>query len=171
MSAFDDTGDVVVTVPQNRWLQWLAEGDLPGDPPEESALWDFFVGERVPTFKPGARCYVIAWGMLRGYAPMVQSPRQGRAIVRGGEAVACTIDGKIQGFQCYRMRWWDRAQEKPFHDWATAGLPAGLRRDVEQLLELRSRGPEMRASLRHWALTGEFRRPSASAGLAARGTR
>ena len=161
MSALDDTGDVVVTVPQDRWLQWLVEGDLPGDPSEEAGTWDFYAGNNrsLPAHKPGARCYVVAWGRLRGYAPMVPPPRHGhRAFVREGGAVACTIPEPIKGFQGYRYRWWRREKELAFPGWATEGLPVSLRRNVEQFLFFRSRGPEWRAGLRHWALTGDTSR-------------
>jgi hypothetical protein len=151
----DDTGDVVVTVPKDRWLQWLAEGDLPGDPPEESASWDFYLSS-TPPYTPGARCYVVAWGRLRGYAPMQPPQRVGhKAIVRSDGAVPCTVPFPIRGFRGAVARSWDRNEEIAFPDWATAGLPANLRRDVEQLIELRARGPAWRAGLRHWALTGE----------------
>jgi hypothetical protein len=94
----DGSGDVVVTVPKQRWLAWLAEGDLPGDPVEESGRWDFYLGGARPPYRAGARCYVVAWGRLRGYAPMVAPPDPGhRAIVRGGGAVACTIPGTLNG--------------------------------------------------------------------------
>ncbi len=164
----DPLGDVVVTIPQGRWLQWLAEGDLPGDPPAESTRWSFYLGGGVPRSKPGARCYVVAWGRLRGYAPIVASPGPGdRSIDRAGGAVACTIPELIPGFRGFRPRSWRREDERPFADWVTAGLPPSLERDVHQLLELRARGPEWRAGLRHWALTGDTSKiPSAATAAA-----
>lgn len=155
--------DVVVTVPKERWLQWLAEGDLPGDPPEESASWDFYLGSGLPkTTGPGSRCYVVAHGMLRGYAPLVEVVRQGRggSLVRGGGAVAVTLypkEGpavplKIQGFRGFLSRWWPREDEVTFHDYATLGLPPRLEREVRDMLAARARGPKMRADLRAWAL-------------------
>jgi hypothetical protein len=35
------------------------------------------------------------------------------AFVRGGGAVACTIDEPIVGFRGWRNRWWNREDEKP----------------------------------------------------------
>jgi hypothetical protein len=113
------------------------------------------MGGALPPYKPGARCYVVAWGRLRGYAPMVPRPRAGhQAIVRGGGAVACTTPDAWSGFQGFRYRHWRREEEVPFPGWAIEGLPTRLRRDVEQLLELRARGPAVRAELRRRALAG-----------------
>jgi hypothetical protein len=153
----DSTRDLVVTVPQKLWLTWLAEGDLPGDPPAEAGLWDFYQGAAdAPHAEPGARVYVVAHGMLRGYAPLKRIERQGRgfSLVRGGGAVACTLAEGITGFQGVRYRWWARDDEHDFPAWATLGLPRGLERDVRALLELRARGAAERAELRRRALGG-----------------
>ncbi len=155
--------DVVVTVPKPRWLNWLAEGDLPGDPPEESTDWGFFLGGGMPAAAlpvgTEIRCYVVAHGHLRGYAPIVRVHREGKggAFVRRGGAVACTLfDGDepraIAGFQGWRSRTWAREDERPFPAWATHGLSEKLAKEVADLLEARKRGPEIRAKLRAWAL-------------------
>src|SRR5207244_2308275 len=86
-----ETNDVVVTVPQRLWLCWLAEGDLPGDPPSESGLWDFSIGPHAPPVVPGARVYVAAHGFVRGYAPLVEVQRGisvGQLVRAGGGARA-----------------------------------------------------------------------------------
>lgn len=105
--------DVVVTVPARRWPEWLAEGDLPGQP--WSGLEFFFhVGSGVPVIKPGERVYIVALGRLRGYAPLVRVERidaGGCELVRRGDAVACTIDEPITGFRGFRYRWWSRTEE------------------------------------------------------------
>lgn len=121
--------DVVVTVPKPLWLDWLDEEDLPGD------RWSgreshFYLGGGVPKIKSGDRVYVVSYGMLRGYAPLVRVERWGPrsfALVRRGGAVARTIPDPIAGFRGWRYRWWDRSQETPFPFWKTAGTPAALK--------------------------------------------
>lgn len=119
--------DVVVTVPKGQWQDWLAEGDLPGDP--ESDMLSHFWVPNIPTMTEyGARVYVVSHGRLRGYARLdsVESScylRPDRAcLVRRGGAAAVTIPGPIKGFQGVRYRWWDRADEVLFPDWQTAGV-------------------------------------------------
>lgn len=113
--------DVVVTVPMGQWVDWIEEGDLPGDAPTGNRS-HFWVG-LVPTAQPGDRVYVVAHGRLRGYAPLVGaevecSLRPDRAcLLRDGGAVAVTIDQPIRGFQGWRYRWWERADERPYPDW------------------------------------------------------
>jgi len=110
--------DVVVTVPMKAWLEWLLEGDLPGD------VWTdreyFFHVSRKPKISQGERVYVFAGGRLRGYAPLVRF-QSGVGLtgflVRRGGAVAVTIRGSIRGFQGFRYRWWDRQNEFPFPGW------------------------------------------------------
>jgi hypothetical protein len=78
-----------------------------------------------PTILPGERVYVVAHGRLRGYAPLVKVERNTRrfgqparfALVRRGDAVACTIGQPIRGFQGWRYRWWGREVELPFPGW------------------------------------------------------
>lgn len=116
--------DIVVTVPMEKWDEWLAEGDAAGDNPEESGREYFFTTRAaLPKIQPGERVYIVAHGKLRGYAPLVrvefldeQVPRR-FALVRRGGAQACTIVEKIYGFRGYRYRWWSRDREKSFPDW------------------------------------------------------
>ncbi|MGE3932375.1 MAG: hypothetical protein AB7F67_03945 [Rhodospirillaceae bacterium] len=119
--------DLVVTVPQGLWQDWLREGDLAG----EAASGQGFAftvgggpGSAGPPCRYGDRLYVVAWGRLRGFAPVVQVRPAGRgwAIVRRGGAVAVTIDERVPGFQGWRARWWPRDAERPFPDWQTAGV-------------------------------------------------
>lgn len=131
--------DVVVTVPKRLWRDWLTEGDLAdADAARVPAAW---AGHRVygftmgggcvrPAIVPGDRVYVVAHGWLRGWAPFVGfddgerfGGRPGSwAFVRHGDAVACTINEPIRGFQGWRKRWWDRDVEVPFAKWRTAGV-------------------------------------------------
>lgn len=121
--------DLVVTVPKWFWRDWIAEGDAAGDP-ETGEEWAFgFSCLRRPNIEPGERLYIVAHGMLRGFAPVTRlhgGSGSGWAICRRGGAVACTIDQPIQGFQGWRRRWWDVAAERPFPDWKTAGVPQAL---------------------------------------------
>lgn len=113
--------DVVVTVPQSFGLeQWIAEGDLPGQPWSGNE-WHFYLGGPVPNIQPGERVYIVYKGKLRGFAPLVRIERceRGYALVRRGGAVAVTIDRKITGFRGFRYVWWDREREQPFPDWRT----------------------------------------------------
>ena len=123
--------DLVVTVPKDFWLGWLAEGDLPDEPPGgvfgPDGEYDFTCGRgktSPPPIQRGERVYVVAHGRLRGYAPLVRlSSVQGKwSLVRRGGAVAVTIDEEIRGFQGYRGRWWPREIERPFPDWRTKGI-------------------------------------------------
>ena len=121
--------DVVVTVSKPVWLSWLAEGDLPGEAAAEE--WALYYGSgasrRKPSpptsLAPGDRVYVVAWGLLRGYAPLVriESTSHGYALVRGGGAVACTLQDpdkiaghalSIAGFQGIHYRWWERERTR-----------------------------------------------------------
>ena len=123
--------DVVVTVPKSfthpaapgkRGLAaWLAEGDPPGS--EWSGMeWMFTTYGCLPFFTPGDRCYVTCGGRVVGYAPLIRVMyekkrfRNGRAplaFVRGGGAVAVTINEPVAGFRGWRARWWDRCEEFP----------------------------------------------------------
>lgn len=119
--------DVVITVPQGLWASWLAEGELPESPGVGMyETYAYTIGRRPGDWvKPGCRVYVCAFGRLRGYAPLVAvEPWDDRrwALMRRGGAVACTIDTEIPGFRGIRRRWWDRADERPFPDWQTAGV-------------------------------------------------
>jgi hypothetical protein len=115
--------DLVVTVPKGIWLEWLSEGDAVGEP-ETGEEWGFFLGGGRPPIAPGERLYIVAWGRLRGYAPVTRlAPTdRGWAICRRGGAVAVTIGQPIPGFRGFRKRWWERAAELPFPEWMTAGV-------------------------------------------------
>jgi len=111
--------DVVVTLPLSFGLdRWIDEGDGAGDP-WTGQLWDFSTSGR-PRIEPGERVYVVHAGKLRGYAPLVKIEYDGTRthLVRGGEAVAVTIDEHIPGFWGYRYRWWQREIERPFPEWS-----------------------------------------------------
>lgn len=123
--------DIVVTVPEKKWQEWLAEGDLPGD--SWSRLFYHFDLSRCPSdTRIGDRCYVVARGAVRGYSPIVgvhRVPGGGCQVVRGGGAVAVTpveleTDGPmvVKGFQGFRYVWWDRSVEKKFPEWKTYGF-------------------------------------------------
>jgi hypothetical protein len=111
--------DVVVTVPKWFWPEWISEGDAAGDP-TTGEEWGFSVGAK-PDVEPGDRCYVVAHGKLRGYALITRLHFDGCKwhICRQGGAVAVTIPKPIKGFQGFRYRWWNRAEEIPFPEWMT----------------------------------------------------
>lgn len=108
--------DLVVTVPRRLWSAWLAEGDLPGQP-ETGEEWAFFT-HRPPSSAVGGRLYIVAYGRLRGYAPITRIAKN--AICRRGGAVAITIPEAIYGFRGWRRRWWNQAVEMPFPEWEFA---------------------------------------------------
>lgn len=146
--------DIVVTVPKSEWSFWLSEGELPGQErwpcvfchryfatckvclgtgelTTGDTRWDMqFRGGHRPKVDPGERIYVVAHGLLRGYAPLTALVDFGRdqygdggySLQRSGGAVACTIDAPIRGFQGFRYRWWEREEEVPFPDWQTEGV-------------------------------------------------
>lgn len=114
--------DVVVTVPKWLWSEWLAEGDLAGEVPtghptgeRGAGEYIFYLSQTPGLVKVGDRLYIVAHNKLRGYAPITRIVRGG--LIRGGGAVAVTIDEEIVGFQGFRYRWWQREIEKPFPDW------------------------------------------------------
>lgn len=106
--------DVVVTLPKSfGWHRWIAEGDAAGDP-WTGRLYRFTVRGPRPFIKPGERVYVVYDGQLRGYAPLVQlewDGNRGGAFIRGGGAVALTVDEHIPGFRGWRYSWWRRGAE------------------------------------------------------------
>lgn len=139
--------DVVVTVPKRLWQEWILEGDAA--PAIGSADWEgsfeygFNLYGPVPEIRPGERVYIVAHGLVRGYSPLVALERgstrfggsgRGFALVRRGRAVAVTVTAPddhlpikrdalvVRGFRGWRYRWWDRADEKPFPTWQTAGV-------------------------------------------------
>ncbi len=123
--------DVVVTVPMGVWFDWIDEGDAAGEP-ESGEEWGFIMGGPPPRMQPGERVYVVAHGLLRGYAPLVRIARtdQGFALCRKGGAVAVTIPEAIPGFRGWRAPWWKREDEVPFPRWKTEGVVAKTK--VEQ---------------------------------------
>lgn len=113
--------DVVVSCPKDRWQEWVAEGDLPGEP-WSGNVYDFYLGGPVPNIAPGERVYIVAHSKLRGYAPLVRVAVNdggwgGFSLVRHGGAVAVTIAEPIRGFRGWRYRWWNREDEMPFPLW------------------------------------------------------
>ncbi len=119
--------DIVVTVPRDRWEDWIAEGDAVGAPASGDE-WGFFLYacERPPIDR-GERLYIVAHGRVRGYAPVtrVQWSAAERAwvICRRGGAVAVTILTPAQGFRGWRRKWWTHAHEVPFSAWRTEDVP------------------------------------------------
>ena len=110
--------DLVVTVPLSfGWAHWIGEGDPAGES-WSGQLWDFSTWPK-PPIEPGERVYIVHAYKLRGYAPLVRVEQVGHryALVRGGEAVAVTIDERITGFRGWRRRWWERDIERPFPEW------------------------------------------------------
>jgi hypothetical protein len=117
--------DLVGTCPKDFWEQWIAEGDAAGEP-ETGEEWNWETRHSLArTIGPGDRLYIVAHGKLRGYAIVtrVTSDADERgysyAIMRRGNAVACTIDESIPGFRGLRVRWWKREDERPFPNWKT----------------------------------------------------
>jgi hypothetical protein len=123
--------DLVVTVPMNLWRDWIEEGDAAGEPATDEE-WGFFVGPSKPPIIPRERLYVVAHGLLRGYAPVTRVAKIGHswAIGRRGNAVAVTIPESIKGFRGFRKRWWERDVERPFPMWEFARVPSPISTDI-----------------------------------------
>lgn len=123
--------DLVGTCPKDFWLEWLAEGDAAGDP-YTGEEWGWYTRDHwALQIFPGDRFYVVAWGRLRGYAPVTRVENNGRGgyvICRRGGGVACTIPDEIPGFRGLRKRWWDREREQAFRDWKTEGCEKSPRK-------------------------------------------
>jgi hypothetical protein len=113
--------DLVVTVPMGFWPDWIREGDAAGEP-ETGEEWGFFLGGAKPDIGPGDRLYIVARGLVRGYAPVTRLVRhEGQWVIcRRGGAVAVTIPEQVTGFRGWRRRWWERGAEMPFPGWRTA---------------------------------------------------
>lgn len=136
--------DLVGTCPKDFWLEWIAEGDAAGDAPTGEE-WGWYTRDSLALqTKPGDRFYVVAHGMLRGWAPVtrlhVAGGDSGFIICRHAGAVACTVPTPIPGFRGLRTRWWDRAAEIEFPDWKSRGLPEPKRKRIAPapLLDARS---------------------------------
>ena len=116
--------DLVGTCPKDFWLKWIAEGD-PAGAPYSGEEWGWYTAHsKADQIQPGDRFYVVAWGRLRGYAPVTRVERTpgGWIICRRGDAVACTIDEPVPGFRGLMTRWWQRETERAFVDWKTADV-------------------------------------------------
>ena len=113
--------DLVGTCPKDFWLEWIAEGDAAGDPTTGQEYGWYTRHSFKALAEPGDRFYVVAHGLLRGYAPVIRVDRG--CIVRSGGAVAITIIEPIPGFRGLRKRWWDRDIEQPFPDWKATTPP------------------------------------------------
>lgn len=117
--------DLVGTCPKDFWQEWIEEGD-PAGSPESGEEWGWHTRHRhARLIVPGDRFYVVAWGRLRGWAPVTRAHDDGNGgyvICRRGGAVACTTDENIPGFRGLLNRWWPREAEKSFPDWQTAGI-------------------------------------------------
>lgn len=129
--------DLVGTCPKDFWNEWLDEGD-PAGAAYSGEEWGWYTGHpKARLIVPGDRFYVVAWGRLRGYAPVtrVETAPSGYIICRRGGAVACTIDEPIPGFRGLMTPWWSRRAEKPFPDWKTSGVgekPARIAKSTRQ---------------------------------------
>jgi hypothetical protein len=103
------------------WPRGSMEGDAAGSTCWSGTEWHFTLGGRKPNIKEEERVYVVCEGKLRGYAPLMYIDddfEDGRySLVRGGGAVAVTVDEPIQGFRGFRYRWWKYEQERPFPGW------------------------------------------------------
>jgi hypothetical protein len=118
--------DLVVTVPKDFWFEWIDEGDPAGKTLPSGIEWGFWLGSQRPPIEPGDRLYVVAWNMVRGFAPVTRvAQNNGRWVIcREGGAVACTVpELQVPGFRGWRKRWWEREREQPFEDWRYAGVP------------------------------------------------
>jgi len=124
--------DVVVTMPLSfrygelKGLEaWASEGDAAGDP-DSGDIYCFSVGGMKPNIQPGERVYVVHNRRLIGYAPLLELEALNDrgtywGLYRGGNAVAVTVEWAIPGFQGWRYRWWDSADERPFPGWRQCG--------------------------------------------------
>lgn len=139
--------DLVGTCPMDFWFDWIAEGDAAGDPPTGEE-WGWYTKHSHARFgQPGDRFYVVAHGMLRGYAPITRIVKPGEElavlkasgklvtcdsyiICRTAGAVAVTLPTPVKGFRGIEKRWWDRADEIPFPDWKTAGVATRFKATV-----------------------------------------
>jgi len=98
---------------------WVAEGDPAGE--EWSGTeWEFYIGGSRPPVHAGDRVYIVCENRLRGYAPLIRLDCidfRSWALVRGGDAMAVTINERMIGFRGWRYRWWSRESERPFPNW------------------------------------------------------
>jgi hypothetical protein len=122
-----DPVDLVACLPVALFHDWWDEGGVPEWPEDLEYHWE--VGRRPPTtIETGrSRLYIVCGGLLRGFAPIrrVEQVAERRwSLVRDGlSAEATTIPAPIPGFRGWRYRWWDRADEREFSDWAWESVP------------------------------------------------
>lgn len=139
--------DLVVTIPRQRWPQWLAEGDCAGDDRQSKWEWGFALGRGgvQPPIEPGERLYILAHGHIRGYAHVtrVAFVKGAWAIYRRQDSHAVTIAGTLSGFPGWRRRWWERKDEIAFPDWKTEGVfyADGVPTETHRALPLKDARP------------------------------
>lgn len=131
--------DIVVPIKAEDWDGWLAEGDLAGEPwsGEEHALT---VRSR-PDIEPGERVYILAGGIIRGYAPLLRAEYAWKRgywytyLIRGDGARAmtpmcsrpdqcdCSLGWRaphprrFAAFGTFRYRSWTYGEEWKLIDW------------------------------------------------------
>lgn len=117
--------DLVGTCPKDFWQEWIDEGDAAGDP-ETGTEWGWYTKHPSARYiYPGDRFYIVAHGLLRGWAPVTRTAQLDDGswvICRKGNAVALSIHELIPGFQGLRRPWWHRSMEKPFPAWRTLNV-------------------------------------------------
>lgn len=62
--------DLVVTCPKGFWDEWVAEGDPAGEAWSGQEWGWYLTSRKRPPIEVGDRLYVVAHGLLRGYAPV-----------------------------------------------------------------------------------------------------
>lgn len=118
--------DLVGTCPKDFWEEWIKEGDAASTngivyPSITGEEWSWYTKHPLARdINPGDRFYVVAYGKLRGWAPVTRIgiiDYHSYEICRRGNAVACTIMEIIPGFRGLRIRWWNREEEIQFENW------------------------------------------------------
>ena len=119
--------DIVATVPEQEWEDWLAEGDCAGDVPSgKEHGWKTDL-RFLPDVEPGDRLYIVSHHRVRGFARVLRVDRtpdeNGEGTIwRGSGAAAVTIPEAVRGFGGIRHRWWDPSDETYFPKWRTEGV-------------------------------------------------
>jgi hypothetical protein len=131
--------DLVGTCPKDFWREWIAEGD-PAGVPWSGEEWGWYTRHSLAAeIKQGERFYVVAWGRLRGWAPVTRVARDaggGWIICREGHAVSCTLEEPVPGFRGLEKRWWRYEDERPFDDWQDANVGKDAKRKAAIALPL-----------------------------------